>query len=309
MTLTCPTVEGNVELFVANECDPSLVAEITKHLAHCPSCTASVDETRRLFGLLDGSFRWEEGAKRVRDLLREEPPKTLPFRRVPVFTRQRAALAALLLLTFGLGLLTRPMGSTSSSDSTHIPALALLSGGAQGVSEFTPGSNNREAVRAIPATLLVPAEKNLPPSADLRQPKNIKKVPLPPRVNLRLQFHNPGPNTWSINPKDKAFQFLLDVRGPGVITVPINNPAFRPLAHDFAIRIAPGKSLELPIDRLASQINGVIWYTYWTKPGDYSLAVRVQAQAVPANGTPHFPLTLTSPTIRVRIAARAEADQ
>src|SRR5262249_50585498 len=98
---TCNDVADLIDLYAAHECAPAQQKPVRAHLEGCADCRQALDESRRLQGLLDVHFRQEAALSRLGARLKAEArparrpaPRLLPFHRF-------AAVAALLLVTFG----------------------------------------------------------------------------------------------------------------------------------------------------------------------------------------------------------------
>src|SRR5262249_19727501 len=106
---TCDHFADLIDLYAARECAPAQEKAVRAHLDGCPGCRLAVDESRRLMGLLDVTLRQEAALSRLGARLKAQ---ARPARRAPaprILTIHRfAAVAALLLVTFGLGVLLVP---------------------------------------------------------------------------------------------------------------------------------------------------------------------------------------------------------
>lgn len=121
----CEEVERQLELFALGEVDEPERSAVRAHLAHCPACSQSLDDARRLLGLLDLHFNEAERLARLRG--RVDAATARP-RRVLRFPRQLAALAALLLLTIALTgpmLPTAPQAQTMADRAAPAPRAAF----------------------------------------------------------------------------------------------------------------------------------------------------------------------------------------
>jgi hypothetical protein len=102
-TLACDDVEAQIELYAAGECDPAASAAVRAHLAGCDRCGRSMEEARRLLGLLDARYQEQERLTRLWDRLETEEGRPFwpPSMKHP-WLRRAVALAAMLLLVVGL---------------------------------------------------------------------------------------------------------------------------------------------------------------------------------------------------------------
>src|SRR2546430_9866638 len=104
--MACQQVEEQLDLLAAGECDRSTRRAVEQHLEGCAACSASYAESRRLQGMLDLHWNEAEQLDRLRRRLDEADREARrPRRLVLPFVNRAAALAALLLGTFGLALL------------------------------------------------------------------------------------------------------------------------------------------------------------------------------------------------------------
>src|SRR6516162_7909907 len=103
-TLTCEQVEEQLDLLAAGECDRPTRRAVEAHLESCAACSASYAESQRVQGMLDLHYNEAERQERLRRRI-DEADRAARRRRVLPFVNRVAALAALLLVTFGLALL------------------------------------------------------------------------------------------------------------------------------------------------------------------------------------------------------------
>jgi ferric-dicitrate binding protein FerR (iron transport regulator) len=116
--LTCHEVEERIDLCAVGECDAAEQAAVQAHLAHCPACALAYREALQLAGALDLHFQGPERLQRLEDKLEaERRPRRRPL--ILPYPRRVAALAALVLLTFGLQFLAWPPRESSG------PGMAL----------------------------------------------------------------------------------------------------------------------------------------------------------------------------------------
>src|SRR5262245_57916150 len=106
--LECPQIDDLLDLYVAGECDDASREAVASHVARCSRCEAELMHAREVAGLLDLHFREEQGLARLERRLRQHVRLHVPAWRRPEVTRPLLALAAVLLVTFGLGLWLSP---------------------------------------------------------------------------------------------------------------------------------------------------------------------------------------------------------
>jgi hypothetical protein len=218
--------------------------------------------------------------------------------------RHLLALAALLLVTLGLTWLFEPapLSGPPSGGGTLVALLAPREGGikAPGMDvahaalhpgpEAT-GMGTRSAVSARVAPILLRKE--------LEEGKRTGRLPPPPAVDLDLWLHNSGPRDLVLLLEEGRFLFRIDLVGPGVERVPVPRDGRAPFAPPARVRLPPDATFVLPVVRLSEDIRGKVRYVYWTEPGRYTLAVRLE---VHAEGRA-VPLTVTTPPVAVRVEA------
>jgi hypothetical protein len=128
-------------------------------------------------------------------------------------------------------------------------------------------------------------------SAELRPP--------PPTVDRDLRLHNPGPRDLVLRLEEGRFLFRIDLEGPGVVRVEVPRDGLRPFVAPGKVRLPPGATFVLPVVRLSEDLMGKMRYVYWTKPGPYRLAVRLEVHVEGRIA----PLTATTPPVAVQVEA------
>jgi ferric-dicitrate binding protein FerR (iron transport regulator) len=143
--LTCAQAEEQLELFALDECPEPLHSAIAAHLETCPTCRRSLSDARQLVGLLDLQHQEQDRLRRLFERLDTEN-RFRPLRnRVLHFPRRLAALAALLLLAFGLSWLTPPRAEPQFELFAGLEAEARKVPAVQGV--FVKGDPLRATIR------------------------------------------------------------------------------------------------------------------------------------------------------------------
>jgi hypothetical protein len=305
--LTCPEVEARIELYAARECDAATGAAIERHLAGCPRCGQSLEQARQLVGLLDLHGQSARGLQRLRARIEAESRR--PARRVLPALRRVGSLAALLLVTFGL----------AGWLGTGLDSGPGVGGGlAVNLAPAPEGVRHERAAQAMAAA--ASSGKNLTYPLDLgsKSPDvfrqelkadRVTRLPPPPLVNLVLQVRNDSGRDILFRLGGPGSQLKLDLRGPGVVSVPAGDATFRPLSEPQTFTLAPGRSAEVPVNRLASRSGGEVRYLYWTEPGVYTLTVRVRAavSAATRGGRPtsgYTPVWLSSRPVTIEVTAK-----
>jgi hypothetical protein len=106
--LNCEAVAERLDLFAAGELDEPARAAVAGHLSGCAACAGAHAEARRAVDLLDLHFQVPDQLQRLRSRLRAEARPRHRAPRLLPFAHRAAALAALLLVTLGLGLWLGP---------------------------------------------------------------------------------------------------------------------------------------------------------------------------------------------------------
>jgi RNA polymerase sigma factor (sigma-70 family) len=104
----------------------------------------------------------------------------------------------------------------------------------------------------------------------------------PPAVELVLELRNTGMKEIDILTGGDATVLVLDLKGPGAVSVTPNLLATLEFRMPKKINLAPGKSLDLPIKSLSHGLRGVGHMAYWTKPGQYTLTATYDTAIAPA---------------------------
>jgi hypothetical protein len=252
---TCDTIAPLIDLHAAGECGPDEEKAVRAHVAACDRCRDILHEARRLQGLLDAHFGQPAALARLEARVKAEarrsapaPPRVLSFQRF-------AAIAALLLVTFGLGLLLPPAANTPFGLQLALEDRAAL-------------------IPALPAR--GGPEKR---AVDILDGKRGGKLPLPPRAELDLIVRNPGTTPIELEVGGDDFRCEIELSGPGEVRrhSPAS-PEYVPFPAEKRT-IEPGGSTTLRLDRLASQWGQRVTYLYPTVAGDYVLRVRLEASA------------------------------
>jgi len=106
--------------------------------------------------------------------------------------------------------------------------------------------------------------------------------PLPtPRVQLTLELRNTGDKEIKILVGGDGSDVMLDLRGPGAVSVRPNIPTTLIYLHSDIVAIGPGKSHVLTLSNLSFGHRGTGDLAYWTKPGDYTLTATYHTAVSP----------------------------
>jgi hypothetical protein len=310
--LTCADVAGQLELYAAGECDPGTRTAVAAHLHDCPGCTHAAAEAADLLALLDLRAREEDQLARLRRRLSEAPLSRKPTA-ARLVLRRIAALAALVLLGFGLAALPQRAFPPARAMSHLELALALRPSPprVQFAEKPLAESDVPADVRAVDAPHGW-SKKEATPSfrldlggkapAEFRAAVAAGERPPPPKVPLRLRLRNDGPGDVTVWPGGEDFGVRLTLQGPGAVTVLAPDKPGRPTRKVTPVTAAPKQKVVVPVGRLMSRYGGRTWFHYWTEPGEYTLRAQVTVQAARGSEPPRV-LTLDSGSVKIRVDA------
>jgi anti-sigma factor RsiW len=298
--LTCHDVEQQLDLLAADECDRPTRSAVEQHLEACPACAARYTESRRLIGLLD--LHWDAaGPEHVRRRIERGERQAQRGPVILIFVRQTMSLAALLLVTFGLGLLAPRGGTDESRPALHLSAQVVREDGPA----YKPETLMIERVPADVARVKTANEVMTLQMAhgqigaafrdELLRARLQGKLPSPPAVPIALDLKNDSARPLSIRLGDAATRLTVEVHGPGVLRVPATGAAEPEFLRRRVILLGPGEHEALHIDRLVSGSRDGLEYIYLTEPGEYTLTASLR---VTAGGTI---ATVVSPEVRVKV--------
>jgi hypothetical protein len=107
------------------------------------------------------------------------------------------------------------------------------------------------------------------------------KLPKVPEIDLVLELTNTGDKDVKMWNTGDPVVLMLDLKGPGAMSV----APLRPMTLEFrvpeAVTLAPGKSLSVPIKSLTYGMRGNSNQAYWTKSGEYTLGATYQTGISP----------------------------
>jgi hypothetical protein len=325
--LTCPEVETHLDLYAVGECDAPIRAAIESHLVNCPGCAEAFAKAKQVRGLLDLRLQEPERLGRLRARIEAEARK----RRQPViliFARRVRSLAALLLVAIGLLGWVGPRFPGEQEEAPQL-TVALRSLPERDVAEKAVGRMvpaievlkaqvRPDEAKAEPRTYLLNLEGRTPEAfrRELREARKAGRLPPPPTLDLSLEVTNRSERAIRVWTGGDRTLLRLDLRGPGVVVVPVSNPIPQPFLERDAVTLQPGESFLLPIKQMVYGTLGDTYYAYWTEPGDYVLTAqyRTAMESAPfrggkieseENARKRFNyMTVTSPPIKVHVEAK-----
>jgi hypothetical protein len=107
------------------------------------------------------------------------------------------------------------------------------------------------------------------------------KLPKVPEVDLALVLTNTGEKDVKVWNTGDPVVLMLDLKGPGAMSVAPLRASTLEFRVPEAITLAPGKSLTIPIKSLMYGARGTSHQAYWTKPGEYTLGATYQTGISP----------------------------
>jgi hypothetical protein len=320
-TFHCPEVEALIELYAAHECDSADSKWIRAHLTTCASCQDKLAEARRLMTLLDLHHRADAALAQLHQRIEAEAQPHRPvIRRLWPSTQRLAAMAALLLVTVGLWLglgpvALPPAGSGAPARFGLQSDLVVLASRAAfahaGAMEAKPPSTPKPAAKfAMDVAQADLGGKSLSLwKRDIDAGERTGQLPLPPRIPLEVVLRNPGPRTLivafankDVVDKQPVLGWRLDVRGPGVVRLPVKD---RAAPRRPAVKVSPGEAKAFRLERLEESLDGRVNFVYLTAPGDYLLKVSLRVLAWPEGAYEQRQvMTLTAGPVFLRVEDR-----
>jgi hypothetical protein len=293
--MTCAEVEDQLDLLAAGECDPPTRQAVESHLEHCVRCAVSLAASQRLMALLD--LHWNSaGKQRLHARIEAEERKAQRRQGVLPFVRRYAAVAALVLVTLGMGILLPREQPHEAVPGLQLAALVVPEDKLEkrepagvAMAAFAPGA--KTTVMRLPLA----GRGGESYRQQLLQAYRAGNLPPPPVVPLAFAIKNTGSRSLEVRLGDASTELSLDVQGKGAVRLPatrLEEPAF---LHAQVKRLYPGEKLDVRIDRLIAGSRRRLECIYLTEPGAYTLSARLRLTAGGAA------TTLTSGTIRIQL--------
>ena len=276
--LECPRIDELLDLYAAGECEEADKEVVRRHVAGCRRCAAELERAREVSGLLDLHFCQDEGLARLERKLRQQV--RLPARRWsrPEVTRPLLSLAAMLLVTVGLGLWLSPADLGREEPAPLVVSLVQAPDLLQAMPAAVRGM---DAVKfAAPKDAAIEADLGGKSPAEwekaVRKGEKTGRPPLPPRVPLRISLRNSGPQPLHVEIGGRSFDYRLQLSGPRVVRLQAGEKS---PVNRHSLTIPPGGEAGLPWERLIAVENGKAEYFYPLAPGEYQLRITVRALA------------------------------
>ena len=122
-----------------------------------------------------------------------------------------------------------------------------------------------------------PAEykSHLEEIAKAQKDGKLTQPPKPPAVDIALKLTNTSKNevTIYVGGDSNVYTFEL-TGGDGPVALNSGLAFTEEFRAPRAVTLAPGKSYEIPVKRLADGHRGAERYVYWTGPGEYKLSAK-----------------------------------
>jgi hypothetical protein len=294
---TCDRVADELDLYAAGERTTDEQA-VETHLKSCVACQANLEASRRLLQMLD--LRAAEPARlnRLQALIRQEARQR---RRSTVLTltRRYAALAALLLVA--VGLIALPSAPESRLPTSSLGDFLVVS------AVVGPGDNRSKVATIQPPGFM----KEMRPAAltgDMKTPDDQPIVGIYPlktdgpaaAVGLTLKLRNTGAVPITVRPRGNQTAVQLDLQGPDVKRLLSTDRAARLALAPASLKLQPGQSEPLTLERLTAGRNGAVESLTWTQPGDYVLSGTLRLEAW-SGGQPAGVVEVVIPPVRLRV--------
>lgn len=145
-----------------------------------------------------------------------------------------------------------------------------------------------------------PAEfkKHLEGMATAQKQGQPVRPPQPPAVDLALKLTNTTKSDVTIYVGGDSNSYTFELTGgSGAVAVDSGLAFTEEFRSPKSVILAPGKSHEIPVKRLADGHRGAGRYVYWTGPGEYKLS----AKYVLANADGRKGAELTSEPIKITV--------
>jgi anti-sigma factor RsiW len=289
--LSCADVAEQIELYALHECDPTTGAAVAQHLAGCLACARAYREAGHMLMLLDLTERGPALLGRLETRIAAQARQVRPPHLVRPPVRRTLALAAMLLITLGLGWLLVPAVSPAVQAEKIVAFLTM------------PVQHLEIAPAAVPGVRAM-RKGPLPIDPGALERARVAGRPLPPpATDLALRLQNRGDRDLVLDLRRGRYDFFIDLHGPGVVRLPARPPADTPFATPGLVRVPPGGSHLLHVQRLSEIQAGNVNYVYWTKPGRYTLSVRL---LVSVGAAPPRVWTVVTPPISVEVSGPTE---
>jgi hypothetical protein len=138
-----------------------------------------------------------------------------------------------------------------------------------------------------------------PPRANVNSPD-------PPAVDITFELTNTGQKDLSVTVGGDMCSLDLKLQGPGAVTARYVMMMTTEYRLGKKVKIEPGKSMTIPITRLAHGMRGTANASYWTEPGEYSLSASYLTAVEGLDLKPGQRVSITSPAVKIKVVAADE---
>jgi RNA polymerase sigma factor (sigma-70 family) len=108
-----------------------------------------------------------------------------------------------------------------------------------------------------------------------------KQLPDAPKVDLALEFGNVGDAEIRFWVGGDYTELQLELDGPKPVHVTATNKIANEQLYPEVIKLAPGKTYQLPITSLQYGLRNLANRAYWTEPGEYQLTASYRTAVSP----------------------------
>lgn len=302
--LECLQIDDLLDLYAAGECDPAGRDAVARHVAGCPRCEAELARARAAAGLLDLHFRAEDGLARLERRLRQQVRLPSPARPRADALRPLLSLAAMLLVTLGLGLALSRVPAPDPESGSLLVALEAAAQRALMAPAAVRAQEMAVPAAKSPPVLDVDLEGKSPAQWEglIRDGAQADRLPPPPRTDLRLVLRNPGREPLHVDVGGKGFECRLDLAGPRYLRL-LAGPGARSLVPRMRLTIPPGGEASIPWPRLIAVEEGRAEYLYPLTAGEYRLTVALRVLARRDGEGPRVVWLPPSGAITLRVGA------
>lgn len=135
------------------------------------------------------------------------------------------------------------------------------------------------------------------------------RIPDPPKVDLALRVTNTSEEPIRIQISGDLTFWRMNLEGPGAMATFGYGDGKEYFRIGRSVVLAPGKHVDLPIERLVYGDRGKEYGAYWTKPGTYQLRVgfdtvikRGKRAANPTHEDRGTPVKLVAPAVTLKVS-------
>jgi hypothetical protein len=109
--------------------------------------------------------------------------------------------------------------------------------------------------------------------AEAKERGDERGLPKVPEIDLTFVLTNSGDKEIEIQVEGDNNRIMMDLKGPAVLPFQFPGGFTADFRMPKPLKLAPGKSYEIPLKSLRHGFRGMGDWLYWAKPGEYTLAV------------------------------------